>query len=118
VAIFIVLVVVLIVGQTWVDWRDTQRKSTVPSWARGVALGGLFAIGLTAVTSFASAAYEATLSGWNARLSAHLFWPETVFVILAIGVIVIALRKKRLGVVFALAGLLAAAIALSLVYFA
>jgi hypothetical protein len=115
VAIFIVLVVVLIAGQTWRDWRDTRSTAATPPWARGVALGGMLALGLTAATALASTTYQAALGGWSAQLTSSSFLPEAVFVILAMGVIVLALKKKSMRLLFALAGLLAAAIALTVV---
>src|SRR5450755_3181810 len=54
VALFVLILVGVVVAQTWVDWRDTRKKWIVPNWAKGTALAGVIAVSLAAIASFAS----------------------------------------------------------------
>jgi hypothetical protein len=49
-ALFVIVVMGIIVTQTWLDWRHTQKVWMIPAWAKGVALAGVVAVSLTAVT--------------------------------------------------------------------
>ena len=53
-ALFVLIVVGLVVAQTWFDWRDAKRDWIVPEWAKGMALAGVVAASLTAAASYAS----------------------------------------------------------------
>ncbi len=53
-ALFVLILVGVVVAQTWLDWRDTLKKWVFPNWAKGTALAGVIAASLTAITSFAS----------------------------------------------------------------
>lgn len=106
-AFFVLLLVGIVVAQTWVDWRHTRVLSPIPDWAKGIALASVVAI------TFASAANYATawLAGEQTiiRAAARLFWPELAFVLCAMGAIVVAVRKKRLRLLFAFTGIIIAA---------
>ena len=52
-ALFVLILVGVVVTQTWLDWRDAKKAWSMPEWAKGMALGGVIAIssgmvGLTA----------------------------------------------------------------------
>ena len=53
-ALFVMLIVGVVVVQTWLDWRDARKSWVLPDWAKGVALAGASGALLTAVTSSAS----------------------------------------------------------------
>ncbi len=36
VALFVLLIVGVVVAQTWLDWRDTAKKWVLPDWAQGL----------------------------------------------------------------------------------
>lgn len=101
-ALFVLAVVGVIVAQTWLDWRDTKKHIAVPDWARGTALAGVVAITLTAATSFASSWLQSASGEWNAVLGSR-FWLESAFLVCTMGIIIFAVRKKRLRLVFLLA---------------
>lgn len=103
-ALFVLAIVGLVVAQTWLDWRDTKRNWTIPEWAKGVALAGLIAVSMTAATSYASVWLE-DASGSSSGPS--LFWPELGLALCAMGIMVAAVRKKRLRIMFVLAILFA-----------
>ena len=37
-ALFILLAIALVVGQSWLEWKDTRQRSVLPEWAKGVGL--------------------------------------------------------------------------------
>jgi hypothetical protein len=96
VALFVLILVGVVVAQTWFDWRDERKSWVVPEWAKGMALGGVIAVSLAATTSFASVwlreAADQSADGFVPRV----FWPELAFLLCAMGVIVFATRRKRL----------------------
>jgi hypothetical protein len=106
VALFIVVVVGLVVAQTWLDWRETKKDFVVPEWAKGIALAGFVGACLTAATSFASNMLEDSAGQWSGSLAGRLFWPELGFLLCAMGIIIAAVRKKRLRLMVLLTALL------------
>ncbi|MFZ0212220.1 MAG: hypothetical protein WBE20_01455 [Candidatus Acidiferrales bacterium] len=105
-ALFIVLIVALVVGQTWWDWREAQRKSALPQWIGGLALAGMVAAALTGVGSMSSVLYQHTLSELQGASASALFWPEAGFLICGLAVIVAAVRKKSIRALLLVAGVL------------
>lgn len=108
-ALFVLAIVGVVVGLTWLDWRDTAKTWVVPDWAKGLALAGVVAVTLTALTAFASSWIQDGASQWDGGLSSHLFWPEFAFLLCSMGVIISAVRKKRLRILIVLAVVLTAA---------
>ena len=107
-ALFVLIIVALIVAQTWLDWRDTSRNWKVPDWAKGTALAGVLTVSLTAAASFASAWIQDPAAERAIDFGSHLFWPEFAFIFCMLGVIVFTVRKQRLRLM-----LLIVAVALS-----
>jgi multisubunit Na+/H+ antiporter MnhB subunit len=106
VALFVVVVVGLIVALTWLDWRETRKDFHVPEWAKGVALAGILGACLTTATSFASTWLVDSAGQWSNGLPGGLFWPELGFLLCAMGVIIAAVRKKRIRLMLLLTALL------------
>lgn len=107
-ALFVLLVVGVVVAQTWLDWRDARKVSPIPPWAKGTAMASLVAISMASLASYASVWIEgsgeaATGSGWR------VLWPEIGFLLCALGVIIAAGRKRRLRWLFVLTGIVVAA---------
>jgi hypothetical protein len=109
VALFVLLLVGVVVAQTWFDWRDGKRTWIIPEWAKGVALGGLLAVSLAAATSVAAVWLREDAGQWTDAFNSRLFWPELVFVLGGMGIIIVAARKKWLRFMLLLAGVLIAA---------
>jgi len=107
VALFVLLLVGIVVAQTWVDWRETRLLSPIPDWAKGMALAGVVAIIFASAANYATAWLEGEQTGVSA--GSRLIWPEMVFLLCAMGAIVVGVRKKRLRLVFAFAGIVLAA---------
>jgi hypothetical protein len=105
VALFVVLVVGVVVAQTWMDWRDAKRNFAVPEWAKGVALAGIVGVALTTAMSFASVWLQ-DYSGQWVGAGSRLFWPELGLVLCAMGIIVAAVQKKRMRLMLLMMGLL------------
>jgi hypothetical protein len=110
VALFVLVVIGIVVAQTWLDWRDTRRGWVLPEWAKGLALAAVVAISLTSATSFASSWLEGESGNWSTDLSSRRTWFELGFVVCSMGMIVLGARKKRLRVPLLMAGIAAAVI--------
>jgi hypothetical protein len=108
-ALFVLVVVGLVVAQTWFDWRDAKRDWIVPEWAKGMALAGVLVASLTAATSFASSWMQDSAAHSSTVFNPSLFWPELGFLLCGMAVIVVAVRKKRLRLMLILTGVLTAA---------
>lgn len=108
-ALFVLLIVGVVVAQTWIDWREAHKQVLVPEWAKGAALASVLAISLALATSYASAWIDGTVhfaSGNGSRA----FWPEVGFLLGTLAFGVAAVRNKRLRWMFVAAGILVGAI--------
>jgi len=114
VALFVLLLVGVVVAQTWYDWRETKQARTVPEWAKGMALGGLLSVPLAAAAAVFSIWLRQDSGELVGALSSRSFWPELLVVLAAMGVLVIAVRKKSLRFMLLLAGVVIAAFLLGL----
>jgi len=115
VALFVLIVVGLVVGQTWLDWRDSIKGWIAPDWAKGIALGGVLAVSLAATASFASVWLRGAAAPWSGEVVSRRFWMELAFLLAMMGLIVLAARRKRLRVVLFIVCLLAGALWLGMV---
>jgi hypothetical protein len=105
VALLVLLIVGVVVGQTWMEWRDTRRGWHLPQWASGLGLAALVATPLTATASFASMWYQDSL-GLLGRGIGAWFWFEMGFALCAMGIVVAATRRRRLRTLMVIAGVL------------
>jgi hypothetical protein len=108
-ALFVLIVVGLVVAQTWLDWRDSLRGWIVPDWAKGMALGGVIAVSLAATLSFASVWLQDTAAQLTGGVVSWPFWIESAALLGVMGVIVLAARLKRVRIVLLIACLVAGA---------
>jgi hypothetical protein len=106
-ALFVLVVVALVVAQTWLDWRDARKSWVLPDWAKGLALAGMMAASLAAASSFASAWLQDMAGQRALPILSRAFWPEVGFLFCAMGIVVATLRKKRLLLMLLLMGVLA-----------
>ena len=113
-ALFVLVLVGLVVAQTWFDWRDTKKARAVPEWAKGMALGGLLAVPLAAAAAVFSIWLRQDTGQFSSVFSSRTFWPELLFVLSAMAVLVIAVRKKRLRFMLLLAAVVITAFWLGL----
>ena len=113
-ALFILLIVGIVISQTWLEWREAERRIPHPTWASGLALAGVLAASLTAFTSLASIFLRNAGNDWTAGLSSGLILPQIGFLLCALGVVIAAVRKKRLRTMLLLGGLLSVAFWLGL----
>jgi hypothetical protein len=110
VALFVLVVIGLVVAQTWLDWRDTKRSWVVPDWAKGLALAAVAAISLTSATSFASSLLQGEAGNWSTQLDSRRLWFELGFLVCTMGLIVLGARKKRLRLALLMTGIVAAVV--------
>ena len=94
-ALFVLIVVGLVVAQTWLDWRDSIKGWIVPDWAKGIALGGVIAVSLAATSSFASVWLRDAAAPWTAGVVSWRFAMELGFMLAMMGLIVLASRRKH-----------------------
>lgn len=109
-ALFVLIVVGLVVAQTYLDWREANRSWVVPDWAKGLALAGVAAIALTSVASFASSWLVGEAGDWSTELSSRRFWFQTGFLVCTMGLIILGAHKKRLRLALFMTGIAAAII--------
>lgn len=107
-ALFVLLIVGVVVAQTWMDWRDTKKDWKVPQWAQGLALAGVVAICMTEATSFASVWMRDSAGQWSAGIESRLIAPEVGFLLCAMGIIIASVRKKKLRMMVVMTGILMA----------
>jgi hypothetical protein len=109
VALFVLLLVGVVVAQTWFDWRDTSKARVVPEWAKGMALGGLIAVPLAAaaavVTIWVRQDPEIAAGAFGSRVT----WPEIGFLFFSMAIIFFSIRKKGYRFMLLLAGVVIAA---------
>jgi hypothetical protein len=104
VAFFVLLVVGVVVAQTWLDWRDTRKGSLIPDWAKGTALASVLAISLALAVSYASAWIQGS-EHFSSGVDSRLFWPDVGFLACTMGLMVAAARNKRFRWAFVAAGI-------------
>jgi hypothetical protein len=114
VALFVLLLVGVVVAQTWFDWRDTNKARVIPEWARGVALGGLLAVPLAAAAAVISVWIREDPGVAAGAFGSRMTWPALAFLIFAMSILVLAVRKKGLRFMLLLAGVVIAAFWLGL----
>jgi NOL1/NOP2/fmu family ribosome biogenesis protein len=108
-ALFVVLIVGVVVAQTWVDWRDAHKQGLIPEWAKGAAAASVVAVSLALATSYASAWIEGTVH-FASDAGARFLWPEIAFLLATMGLGIAAVRNKRFRWVFVAAGILVGAL--------
>jgi hypothetical protein len=114
VALFVLIIVGVVVAQTWIDWRDSNKSWVFPDWAKGIALGGTVGVLIAAAGSFASVWLRDSAAQWTGGVGSGIFWLELGFLLAMMGIIVLATRRKRLRIVLLVACALAAVLFLSL----
>jgi hypothetical protein len=114
VALFVLLLVGVVVAQTWFDWRDTNKARVVPEWAKGMALGGLIAVPLAAAAAVISIWIREDPGIAAGAFGSRISWPAIAFLVFAMTILVLAVRKKGLRFMLLLAGVVVAAFWLGL----
>lgn len=117
-ALFVVLIVALVIGQTLWDWRDAKRGPTVPAWLGGLALAGLLVATLSGTNSMGSMLYQHTVGELQSGSGSGVFWAEAAFLLCGLGVIVVAVRKKSARTLLLVAGVLSFALWLGISLYA
>jgi hypothetical protein len=113
VALFVLVVVGIVVAQTWLDWRETRKNSPLPSWAKGMAMASVLAISLASAASYASVWIEGSGQS-TASTGSQFFWPELGVLLCALGIVILTARQKRIRWMFILTGIVVAAFWLGL----
>jgi len=104
-ALFVLLLVVLVVAQTWLDWGETRNRFRIPDWGKGMALASVLAIVLASGASYASLWIEGSAQS-STNPNSQAFWPEAGFLLLALAVIVAAARTRRRRWIYVLGGVI------------
>ncbi|HTU35687.1 MAG TPA: hypothetical protein VMF66_17925 [Candidatus Acidoferrum sp.] len=93
-ALSVLLIVGVVVAQTWIDWREAHKQAAIPEWAKGAAVASVLAVSLALATSYASAWIDGTVHFASDSVS-RVFWPEAGFLLSVLGLGIAAARKKR-----------------------
>lgn len=104
-ALFVLIIVGLVVAQTWLDWRDANMDWVIPEWAKGMALAGVVAVSLAAATSFASVWLQDQAGHASSGFGSQVFCLELGFLLCMMGLVIFAARKKRLRLMILVATL-------------
>src|ERR1700722_7474648 len=115
-ALLVLLIVGVVVGQTAVDWRDSRQGWVLPEWASGLGLAALVATPLTATASFASRGHQDSLGILGNGIGAW-FWFELGFAFCGMGIVVAATRKKRIRTLLVVSACMTVALWLGLAFF-
>ncbi|HXU49243.1 MAG TPA: hypothetical protein VN727_09350 [Candidatus Binatia bacterium] len=107
--LFVLIIIAVVVAQTWHDWRKNSKDLVVPEWAKGLALGGVLAVSIAGLASFASAWMQDPMSQLGGILESHEIWPQIGLVGISATVILLMARKRRLPWMLLLAGMILAA---------
>jgi len=107
--LFVLIIIALVVAQTWHDWRKNSKDLALPEWAKGLALGGVLAVSIAGLASFASAWIQDPTSHLGGMLESREFWPQVGLVAISATVILLMARKRRLPWILLLAGMILAA---------
>lgn len=113
-ALFVLLLVGVVVAQTWFDWRDTAKARALPEWAKGMALGGLVAVPLAAAAAVITIWVREDPDIAAGAFGSHVTWSEIAFLAFSMGIIFLAVRKKGYRFMLLLAGVVIAAFWLGL----
>lgn len=114
-ALFVLILVGIVVTQTWFDWRNAKKGWSVPDWGKGIALGGLAAVSLAASSAFASVWIGEEAGDLTGGFGSPRFWLGLICSLAMLGILVYGIRKKRLRLTMLLGGALIAAIVLGFV---
>ena len=95
-ALFVLIAVGIVAAQTWLDWRNSNTTWVVPDWAKGIALAAIIAVSLTAASSLTSVWLQSEASQASGTLGSPFFWMEFGFLLCVLGIIMFAVRRKRM----------------------
>lgn len=114
-ALLVLILVGIVVTQTWLDWRNAKKGWSIPDWGKGIALGGLIAVSLAASSAFASMWIGEEAGDWTGGFGSPRFWLELICSLAMLGILVYGIRKKRLRLTMLLGCALIAAMVLGVV---
>lgn len=106
--IFVLFIVGVVVAQTWHDWKKNSKDWVLPEWMRGVALGGVIAVSIAAVSSFAMGWITDPAAQSSNFLNSSML-PEIGLVAISATTILLMARKRRLPWLILLGGMVLAA---------
>jgi len=95
-ALFVLVVVGIVVAQTWLDWRDAKRDWVLPDWAKGAALAGVITVSLTAATVYTTVWLRSAGADRTSEMMSRPIWLELAFVLSTLGLLAYTAQKKRL----------------------
>lgn len=114
-ALLVLILVAIVVAQTWFDWGDAKKGWTIPDWGKGIALGGLMAVSLAASSAFASVWIREEAGDWTGGFGSPRFLLELFCSLAMLGILVYGIRKKRLRLTMLLGCALITAMVLGMV---
>lgn len=107
--LLVLVIIGIVVAQTWYDWRKNSKDWVLPEWVRGVALGGVLAVSTAGLSSFAAGWIGEPHAQLGGMLTSHTLWPQVGLVAVSATVILLMARQRRLPWLLLLAGMVLAA---------
>jgi hypothetical protein len=95
VVLFVVIIAAVVVGQTWLDWREAERRCPAPAWLALLAVAAVVSISVSVSLSAASSFYQEALAGWRTGSAA---WSQAVFLISMTALVAAAVWTRRMRV--------------------
>lgn len=114
--LFVLIIVGLVVAQTWYDWRKNSKELALPEWAKGVALGGVLAICLAALTSYAIGWMQESAMQSASPTASWRLWPELALLAVSGSAIFLMTRKRRWHWLMLLVGMVFAAFCIGMYF--
>jgi hypothetical protein len=116
-ALFALLIVGIVLAQTWLDWRDAHRRFVWPRWAGAVALGSFVTAAFCAAVPLTISLFGQKNAGEPAEsFGSGLLWLQLAFVLAAMSIVVFAVRRKRPRILIGFAVLLLIVLCVSLAW--
>jgi cytochrome bd-type quinol oxidase subunit 2 len=117
VTLLILVVVLAMIGGTWLDWQEAERRSRSPEWISGLAMAGMVVSCLTTLSLLLPMMGPSADNLDAAAQPTHLpvLWPLMAFTLCALGFSVAAVRKQKTQILIFLTGLLLASFCLGFV---
>ncbi len=116
-ALFPVLIVGMVLAQTWWDWREAHHRFAWPRWAGTLVFGSFFAAAFSAAIPLAVSLFgRKNASEGAGSFGSGLLWLQIAFVLAAMSIVVFAVRRKRPRILVGLAVLLLIILCVSLAW--
>ena len=110
-ALFVLILVGVVVAQTWADWRDARAKLVIADWAKRqpVRWRAPWPLRWPPLLHLPRCGFKIRRRSRGRQSLPGFFWSELIFLLCMMGVVILSLRKKRLRLMLLLVGMVVGA---------